>query len=299
MADVAVLLGVCMLLHYAAALMLFGIVLARAMLRSAGEAAMAAIDGRLRRLVCGAALLALLTAVAFVPLQTRSMAGDWPSVLDPDAVATVLFGTAFGKAWDAHLIFAIAAAALAFGSSGRWLLAAAALLLVSLAMVGHAAMDEGLLGVAHRLNHAVHLLAAGTWLGGLAPLALITAKRRGADPGSGSHAAILRRFSGYATLAVVLVLASGVVNTLIIAGNVRRLFATPYGEVLLAKLTLVAVMVALATANRYLLLPRFADESRAAARRISLSILAEIVLGAAVVLAAVILGMTAPPGTPA
>ena len=45
-----------------------------------------------------------------------------------------------------------------------------ALLLVSPAFIGHAAMHEGTLGALHRANHAVHLLAAGYWFGCPAPL---------------------------------------------------------------------------------------------------------------------------------
>ena len=45
-------------------------------------------------------------------------------------------------------------------------------LLASLGLVGHAAMQAGLVGIAHRANHAVHLVTAGAWFGGLVPFAL-------------------------------------------------------------------------------------------------------------------------------
>ena len=54
---------------------------------------------------------------------------------------------------------------------GRPALASGALL-ASLGLVGHAAMQTGAEGVLHRMNHAVHLLTAGAWLGGLIPFAM-------------------------------------------------------------------------------------------------------------------------------
>ncbi len=103
------------------------------------------------------------------------MADDWSAALDPEAIAAVLTDTAFGHAWSLHLALATAlVAVVAFGPRARWgsTALASAALLASLGLVGHATMQIGVEGVVHRANHAVHLLAAGAWIGGLVPFAL-------------------------------------------------------------------------------------------------------------------------------
>ena len=49
----------------------------------------------------------------------------------------------------------------------------AAVLLISLAGVGHSQIEEGVAGIVHVVLDAAHLLAAGAWLGGLVPLGYI------------------------------------------------------------------------------------------------------------------------------
>ena len=87
----------------------------------------------------------------------------------------MLADTAFGHAWALHLILAAAlVAVIGFGPRARWAATTivSAALLASLGLVGHAAMQTGAEGVAHRANHAVHLLTAGAWIGGLVPFAM-------------------------------------------------------------------------------------------------------------------------------
>ena len=82
--------------------------------------------------------------------------------------------------------------------------AASGLLLAALALTGHAVMQDGWLGAAHRLNDAVHVLSASAWLGALVPLLLIL-KRLGA---SGEHRETidaLMRFSIAGQIVVALV----------------------------------------------------------------------------------------------
>ena len=61
-------------------------------------------------------------------------------------------------------------------------------LLASLGLVGHAAMQTGAEGVLHRGNHAVHLLAAGAWIGGLVPFVDVSRRLRAKrHPAGGCH----------------------------------------------------------------------------------------------------------------
>ena len=97
------------------------------------------------------------------------MADDWRAAIDPGVITAVLADTDFGRVWLFRLFLAVALTAVVLLRPQRWatITVAAGLLLASLALVGHAAMRTGFQGVFQRGNSAVHLLAAGAWLGGL------------------------------------------------------------------------------------------------------------------------------------
>jgi putative copper resistance protein D len=124
----------------------------------------------------------------------------------------------------------------------------------------------------------IHLLAAITWIGGLAFIAmvLVPTLRR---PELKSQAVLLLRVSGakfmriaYATLVTLVV--TGTSNLFLKAGgswdNVAALWPTTYGRLLEAKITLVVVVIALALYHDFVVGPAAtrameADPSGAAA----------------------------------
>ena len=63
---------------------------------------------------------------------------------------------------------------------------ASALVVASLGLVGHAAMDSGVAALLREINHAVHLTTAGLWVGGLVPLALVLSQGRTSWDDSGA-----------------------------------------------------------------------------------------------------------------
>ena len=69
--------------------------------------------------------------------------------------------------------------------------------------------------------------------------------------------------------------------------------SSPYQALLLAKIALVAIMVALALANRYLLLPRF-DSAPFALRLLRWSAIGETIMGLGAVGLVSIFGILAP-----
>jgi putative copper resistance protein D len=115
-------------------------------------------------------------------------------------------------------------------------------------------MHEGTLGALHRANHAIHLLAAGYWFGSLAPLLVCL---RYLQPPQWRSDAIttLIRFSRWGHLAVAAVIVTGIVNSLIILGGWPLNLSSPYQRLLLIKTALVALMVMVALANRYAIVP--------------------------------------------
>jgi putative copper resistance protein D len=74
------------------------------------------------------------------------------------------------------------------------------------------------------------------------------------------------RFSRLALIAILVLLASGVWNTVIHVGNVAGLLGTTYGYLLLGKLALVPAILVLAAVNRRRWLPALAGEARTIGR---------------------------------
>lgn len=175
----------------------------------------------------------------------------------------MITGTDAGIAWTVRVVALTLIALLAL--SGRVQSAvplkfAAASGLVSLATVawsGHGAMDEGALRYLHFTADIVHLIAAAGWIGALVTFALLLCPSRVVSP---TQLRLLHRgLSGFAWIGTAIVLAlvvSGVANYCLIAGvQLSGLVTTQYGLLLLAKLSLFALMLALAAANRYYLTP--------------------------------------------
>ncbi len=92
------------------------------------------------------------------------------------------------------------------------------LVLASLALVGHAAMQTGDVGALHCANHAVHLLTTGAWLGGLIPFAMCRDAYAANDLRTDAVAA-MTRFSFYGHFIVAAIVATGIVNIVLISGH--------------------------------------------------------------------------------
>ena len=137
----------------------------------------------------------------------------------------------------------------------------------------------------------MHLLAAGFWLGSLAPL--IASLRLTNDQAASANALLaLRRFSSLGQIAVATILVTGVVNSWLVL-DAWPTGSSPYQALLLAKIALVAIMVALALANRYVLLPRF-DTAPYALRLLRWSAVGETIMGLGAVGLVSIFGILAP-----
>src|SRR5262249_49090498 len=135
-------------------------------------------------------------------------------------------------------------------------------LLASLGWVGHATMDDGATSIAHELNQTGHLLAAGLWLGGLAPLAWVLqqAQRHSGNFEISVAGDALRNFSHMGYVAVALIALTGAINTLLLVGSLRAMFETSYGRLLAFKILLFLAMVVVALINRFRLAPRISHE---------------------------------------
>jgi copper transport protein len=136
------------------------------------------------------------------------------------------------------------------------------------------------------VSQASHFAAAGIWAGGLAALLLGI---RG-EP-SEAKAAAVRRFSGVALVAVVVVAATGIVRSVDELSAWGDLADSGYGRAIVAKVVLLALIVALASRHRRRNVPRAATDLRPL-RRTSRR---ELVLAAGALATAALLGSLAPP----
>lgn len=268
--------------HFIAAMLAFG---ASAFLRFYAPAGLRrALTPPSRRLVTTAGLIALVSALVWLMALTASTADEASAAIDPQAIADVLMETAFGRAFGVHLVLTAAfAAAVVFGPRDNWtaLAALAGLMLASLGLVGHAAMQTGALGLLHRANHALHLLAAGAWIGALIPFVLtLDASRTPALRPDAVTA--MQRFSFTGHFVVAAIVATGFANIALTSGHAPLPPTTPYRALLIVKIGLVGVMIGLAIANRYVLVPRLRGGAHAARPLRALS-LVNVGLGAAVV----------------
>ncbi|AZD35274.1 Copper resistance protein CopD [Pseudomonas chlororaphis subsp. aurantiaca] len=281
------LLVLCRFVHFAAVLLLFGAWVFRPLLL--GREPFAALDRNLTRLGRWLAGIALATGVCWLLLITASMAGSGAAALDPATLQLVLGKTSFGQVWSWHLLLngALVVLLTRLGERLAPRLILAALLLATLAPVGHGAMLDGLGGQLLILNQIVHLGCVSLWLGGLLVLLMILRQPDGLPLSS-----LLRRFSGVGYGLVAGLSLSGLINVRVLTG---QLWPTPllsgFALILLIKVLLVCGMFALALFNRLRI-----EDCQQHLGTLRRSVLLEWLLGIAAVAAVSLLG-TLPPLT--
>lgn len=213
------------------------------------------------------------------------------SVLPPEAGlagSAAALGTGTGVAGLARLVL-IGGAVLALPRNGR---AAAAIALTAVAvsgMSGHTATISPWVTMPAKI---IHLGAAAVWLGGLLLLAL--APDAPSDGSEGwDFGALLRAVSGGALLSVILITASGLVQSAQFVGDFAAYASTPYGRGVLGKWAGLIVLVGFGAWHRSRLIPRFERDRAAGGLRRTVRL--ETIIMLAVVLLAAWLARVSPP----
>ncbi len=251
-------------------------------------AASAAFVARLRRVLMIVALLGAASALAAVALEAASAAGiSFWAALRPSILREVL-GTKFGTFWGAaaaawFFIGGLAQARLnasakrapvlrtaSVGATGLALPAAgarsilpfllpAALVVMVPALAGHGTTQDP---VAVMLaSNIVHVGSMALWVGGLAALLLVLPAATRVLPGADRTrllSAALLRFSPLALGAVIVLLATGLVQSYVEIRHLSLVFDTPFGRAVFIKLCLLVVLVGLGALQRRRTLPRLA-----------------------------------------
>jgi putative copper resistance protein D len=216
------------------------------------------LDQRLLRLAFCTLVAALFSTFLWFWLEAASMSGlPLDRAFSGEGWRTVLFQTDFGRVWQLRLGLIVAAFSLvALGrAQKKWhnavklvLWPLALVLLVSLAWISHAAaVSRQPLGF---LGDALHLCAASAWMGGLLPLAIFLTRAEISVSLGEQAPDVLRRFSALSLCCVSVLVVSGLSNSWLLVGSIGALFTTPYGRLLLFKLTLFAILLGLGARNR-------------------------------------------------
>lgn len=257
----------------------------------ATEACIRRLEDRARTIVSGAALLGLAAAPLAIGAQGLDALGASLGALGQPAVWQAGAGTSFGRT--------VALAALAFLLTVVDFLVTKTVVRRGLVLLALLATGLALAASGHASSAPpqwltrplvfVHALAVAAWVGALVPLALVLR-------GGGSSASVaLHRFSSLIPWVVAALLASGVVLANVQVGTPAALWQSAYGRVLLVKLALLAVLFALAGANRWRWTAPAASGDDAARRHLVRAIGAEVLLVVLVLGTVAVWRFTPPP----
>jgi copper transport protein len=260
---------------------------------------------RARKLLGTASCLGLLTAIVGVGLQQAAVQEVGPTALSHLSTWRDAVDGHVGQVWLARtlvwlltfpLLRALALQGAIAARSVAWRLGS---LVVGVGLVrtigltshGEASAHPVLGGIAD----LVHILAASSWLGGLAFLLAVVLPRRDAD----ELALVLPRYSRVALGSVVAVIAAGTALSWDLLGSVDALFTTGYGHRLLVKLALVALLLLAAQRSKAFVQQRLdiavvLGGDSAVLRPLVLSVAAETALAVTVLAAAAVLATGSP-----
>jgi putative copper export protein len=218
--------------------------------------------------VAGSIALVALTSLGDLVLRSMMMSGRALADLGL-ALPVVLRQTHYGAVWTARisLIGLLGIGCLLTRPEARarsWFPAAsfvgAILIALTTSLSGHAA-DWGDVTLPVLIDW-LHLLAVSTWIGGLFTLGFVlhhSFSPSGEETQTPGLAAIVARFSRMAACCVAVFLPAGLYNAWLQVTSLSPLVSTSYGWTLLAKLSLVGLVLMIAGVNRYYFVPLLAS----------------------------------------
>ena len=263
------------------------------------------IEWRLSRLAIWSLAVALFSGVLWFWLEVANMGGfSFVNAFSARAWQKVLLQTEFGHVWVFRLgliaiAFVFVISLLARNETRRspailivWLMSV--VVLVSLAWISHAAAAR--VQPLGKSADALHLCAAGGWIGGLVPLTIFLARAQLSFSLREEILGVLDRYTVQSLCCVSVLVVSGICNSWLLIGSIHALFTTVYGWLLLFKLAVFGMLLGFGARNLLVikaerLRTRIARELLPQLRR---NVICEVCLGAAVLAIVACLGVTSP-----
>ena len=264
------------------------------------EGIISAMRSRAATLGLWSAIALLVTAVIRLYAQSLAMHGA-RDALEPLYILAMVARTTWGWGWLLQLAgVLIVIGGLASARRGRaagWLAAAlgGVALAVSPALSGHAAATPDRAAIAV-IADALHVIGAGGWLGSLLfvlAVGLPVAMALGADRRGAVVARLVNAFSPAALFFAAILVLTGVFAAWLHIGFSSALWTSAYGQMLLRKLVILALVLGLGAWNWLRLKPTLGTDD--AARRLKRSATVELALATVVVIITAILVATPPP----
>lgn len=254
------------------------------------EGGQRAIRSAIWGLLLSALGIALVGSLFALVVQMMTVAGSFSF----SAMVDLLGETSYGRAWLMRVAMLLALG-VALGITRVGLADVArrvSLLICGLALVAlipyalnsHAAAI-GTGRAAAIANDVGHMAAASVWVGGLIALAVtlflglqnVSQDRRGQ-----LYAQLVPRFSTLAMASVIVLVVSGFYASWLQVGNLSALFETDYGQTLIVKLALTALLLVLGAVNLLVIGPRLRVAAASAGVRLTWTVGAEVLIGIAV-----------------
>ena len=239
--------------------------------------------------------------VAWAAAQAEAVAQlPLPQALDGKILSIALLQSRFAVLWWTRLVLGIALTMSLRIRDARRLNAALGLVLIAaMSLSGHASGAREL-GPAAIAMDSLHLAAAAVWLGGLLQVVVLLKPilAASAEKRSDILRPLVPRVSKIALVSVAALAVTGTFSAWEQVGGFDALAVTAYGQALLLKLALVAVLVAVGAFNLLVMRPRFRQQSRDVrpAGMFRVLIGGELVLGGGVLAATALLAGLPPPG---
>src|SRR5581483_7735145 len=212
------------------------------------ETAADAFLARARRLLFGSVALGVAAGIAGILLQGATAAGTSVLSAAKPSVVRDVAKTDFGMMWSIRvgvwLVFALV------------VVAPLAFLTLSPALAGHAHTESPTWALVPA--NAFHVLAMSAWLGGntMIAFALPKATRRlQTTDRTRLLAGVVGRFSTLAGIAIAVVVATGLIQSLVLVRHLHNLVDTGYGKSVLVKICVLTGILALGAVNRQRLVP--------------------------------------------
>jgi copper transport protein len=249
-------------------------------------------DTWLRTILILSAALVLIGLLFSLVLQTNSVTGTFGI----ENATSVIGQTSFGPPWLLQIVSStLALLLILFGRYRKVLFPLAfglsLLCLLGPSLSGHAraAWDDYSFAI---LSDWLHLVAAAAWIGGLFVIGFALTS---AFESSASLHTVIGRFTQIAIPATILLAVTGLYNTWIHVDGLSSLVGTTYGQVLILKVGIFAVMVVLGGINGFRIQPQLREDPvSTSGDRLLRNVKLEVGLAVVVLLLAAILAYLPP-----